>query len=415
MSYLVNMCVVLDLFAIMSTIFAVVFYDRYREKMKKVSNYGNEKIFILLPAFKEQSLVNETLDYYSKLKGYNYMIIVITSEQEEYENKRFGTRIKTTRECVEEYLDKKNDCSIVHLHGSYTSGTKSTQLNFALNAIIQSMRLEDYSSNYIGVYDFDARPNLEILKDLRKIIYYKNNPEVIQQVPINLKNYQELAMKKNCAMIVHCYQTMIRSVGIELATLLLHLKGIFLPLYCMGAGMFFRLDTLIENGFFPEPVDDIALGYRLYLQGKRFGLFPKYSFVESPNSIEEVTKQDVGIFKGICYGVLEIKQKSKLRRKIPTCCLIVHNILLRTVLPWIYLIYILLSLYYTRLNLAVVMILVMPLARTIVGSYSMKRADAVGSKMKKNLNLIKLFIYSYLWRFIRTFGPLKVVFSKIIS
>lgn len=140
---------------------------------------------------------------------------------------------------------------------------------------------------------------MDVLEDLSKIVICQNYPEIVQQVPINLKNYDELAKQKNYSMMVHCYQTMIRSVGIELASLILHMKGLHVSLYYMGAGMYIRLDTLLENNRFPEPVDDLALGYRLYVKGNRFGLFPEFNLVESPNSISEVVKQDVGPFKFI--------------------------------------------------------------------------------------------------------------------
>lgn len=417
MKYFIDICLVLDFIVIVSTFVSVIFYNRYRNKIEQISsnNKQNEKNFILLPAFKEQSLVNETLDYYSKIKGNNHVIMVITSEQEEYENKLLGKNIKTTCECVDEYLSINNDCNIIHLHGDYISGTKSTQLNFALNEITKSINVADYYSSYVGVYDFDSRPNLEVLEDLRKVICCQNNPEVVQQVPINLKNYSELVKNKNYAMIVHCYQSMIRSVGIELASLLLNLNKTVVPLYCMGAGMYLRLDTLVQSDGFPEPIDDLALGYRLYLQGKRFGLFPQYNSVESPNSIREVTKQDVGIFRGICYGLLETKRKSKLKRKIPTCCMIVHNILLRTVLPWIYLVFVVSRIILRRINLAVIFIIIMPLLRTLVGLYSLKKADEDSSKINKNMNWIQLFVYSYLWRFIRTVGSFKVFFRTFLK
>ncbi len=414
MKYIMDILLSIDLLMVISTFISAKYYVKYSNKMNAMSmqNGTNDKVFVLLPAFKEQILVSETLDYFSKMDTPNCKIIVITSEQEEHENKCRGKKIKTTKECVEEYLNKNSESNIVHLHGNYVNGTKSTQLNFALEKIKELLPENAYCTSYVGVYDFDSRPNLDVLGDLQKIAYHQKYPEIVQQVPINLKNFTSLTRNKNHIMMLHCCQSMIRSVGIELASLILHAKGLFVPLYCMGAGMYIRLDALLENGAFPEPVDDLTLGYRLYLKGKRFALLPKYNSVEIPNSVKELVKQDTGIFKGVCSGLLELKQKSKLVRKIPTYFIVWHNILLRTAIPWMYLLYVCINLLLMNINLEIILILILPLLRTIAGAYSLAKADQNISRLLISKEGVRVFIDSYSWRLLRTVGPLNVMFSN---
>lgn len=395
----------------LSAFFSVRIYGKYREKIKSIPNKVNEanKCYIFLPAFKEQKLVEETLNYYSKINTENCKIIVITSEQEEYENKRYGKKDKTTKECVDEYLKKTNVKSIIHFHGNYIKGTKSTQLNFALQKIKNVLDPKEYRLCYIGVYDFDSRPNLDIVEDLGKIIDVNASPEVVQQVPINTKNYNELLKNNNYSMMVHCYQTLMRSVGIELALLLLHLKRIYISMYCMGAGMYIRLDTLLENNMFPEPIDDLALGYRLFLKGKRFGLLPDFNSVESPSCIREVINQDVGIFKGVFLGLFELKQKSNLIRKITTACVIMHNILLRTIIPWAYLFYVLIKIFLLEIDIIVIMLVALPIVRSLIGIYTIKKIKSKDVTKITIPKITKIIIHTYLWRYVRTLGPFKSI------
>lgn len=88
-------------------------------------------------------------------------------------------------------------------------------------------------------------------------------------------------------------------------------------------------------------------------------------------------------FKGICYGLLEIKQKAKMGRKISVYCVILHNILLRTVIPWINLSYLLINLYIFKIDLRVAIILMLPILRTIVGAYALIKSDTTALKLLK--------------------------------
>lgn len=412
---MMEVALIMEFVVALSTFFSIKVYRNYGEKIKLRPNQVNEanKCYILLPAFKEQSLVEETLNYYSKINKKNCTIVVITSEQEEYENMLYGKNEKTTKECVDMYLKKTNTKSIVHFHGKYTKGTKSTQLNFALQKIKNILNPKEYRLCYIGVYDFDSRPNLDVLEDLGKIIDENGYPEVVQQVPINTKNYKELAENNNCSMMTHCYQTMMRSVGIELAALLLNLRKISIPMYCMGAGMYIRLDTLLENNMFPEPIDDIALGYRLFLKGKKFGVLPNFNSVESPSCIRKVINQDVGIFKGVLCGLFELKQKSNCVKKISTICAIIYNIVLRTFLPWVYLFYIISRIFLLDIDVIVIMLVALPLVRTMIGIYIINKIESEHMSKMTVSNMIRIFIHTYLWRYIRTIGSFKCIMLLI--
>lgn len=417
MDSFINIFLIMDTLLMASTIWAAIYFKRYKNRIGKiqVGRMDTGKIYILLPALREQKIVKETLDHFSKLGILNCQIIVITSEKEEHENEVNNTSIKTTGQCVEEYIKNSNSKSIIHFHCPYTMGTKSTQLNYAVNKIKRTLSEKEREHSYLGIYDFDSMPNLEVLGEFQRLVVSQNFPEIIQQVPVNLKNIDAIVWKKNFLMLLHSLQSNIRAVGIELFALLLHTIGIPIPLYCMGAGMYIRFDTLIDNGLFPEPVDDLTLGYRLYLKKKRFTVLPNYNFVDTPETVKALINQDRLIFTGVWSGLNELHIESTLLRKIFMAGTIIHNILLRTILPWIFIGYFLFHLFTHNINWQCTFIFLYPALRTIIGAFTVVINDKSKVKLLKKSIFYKSLVCSFLWRPIRTIGAIKILPRLILK
>lgn len=415
MLILIRIFLLCDILLVISTIWAAVYFHTYHNKVKKIPPVDNSdiRLFILLPALKEQKIVKETLDHFSRIENEHLTIMVVTSEKEENENKINHTQIRTTSQCVEEYIVQNSQNRIKHIHCPYIKGTKSTQLNYAVEQIKGSLSTQERQKSYIGVYDFDSKPALTVIRELDKIAASQNYPEIVQQVPINLKNITEVVREGNFMMLLHIFQSMIRTVGIELATLLLYTLNIHLPSYCMGAGMYVRLDTLIENGSFPEPVDDLTLGYRLYVRGARFTVLPSYNYVEVPKTVKAVINQDRLIFTGVLSGLTELKSPAKLHRKVFMFFSVLHNILIRTVLPWLYLLYIIVTVCFDGINPECVMLIVMPFIMTAAGAFAAAGAEEDAKGVAGKPVFFKALLCSWLWRPIRTIGPFRILHSLL--
>lgn len=411
MDRLINILLLIDTLMIVSTMWASIYFRKYKKIINNVKVDENDvgMIYIFLPALREQKIVKETLDHFSKLKMPNFKIVVITSEKEEHEKRQNGNIMMTTGECVDEYIKKNNSYFIMHFHCPLIVGTKSTQLNYAAEKIRNMLTETKQQHCYIGVYDFDSRPNLDVLADFQKLLSFQNFPEIIQQVPVNLKNIDGILQNNNFLMLLHCLQSNIRAIGIELFTLLLHMFGIQAPLYCMGAGMYIRFDTLISNGLFPEPVDDLTLGYRLYLNKKRFAVLPNFNLVEAPDTVKSLINQDRLIFTGVWSGLEELHAPSTIFRKIFMGATIIHNIILRTLLPWFFAGYVLLHLLVQNINVQCVLILLYPFIRTVIGLFSVIISDKDKVVLLKKKVFYNALIWSMVWRPIRTIGALKII------
>ena len=134
-----------------------------KQKKYKTNKYAD--IYVLLPAFKEQKIVKDTIDWFNSIK-YKGKIkyIIITTEKEELENKTKIIKEKTTNEVVKKYLKQVKDYRFVHMHYPKTNGNKSSQMNYAINIINEGIKNKE--NTYISVYDFDSRPDKETFNEL---------------------------------------------------------------------------------------------------------------------------------------------------------------------------------------------------------------------------------------------------------
>ena len=188
----------------------------------------------------------------------------------------------------------------------------STEANvgwyYAVDKISKEFKI-DKESTYISVFDFDSQPELNTFDNLNLVADYKNNPDVIGQVPECFKNYEELSKKsKNILLLLYSMHQTIRSSAIEKIRLLISsMTNLKVPQYCMGACMHIKLSTLLENDKFPIFVDDLTLGYRLSIKNATFSYLPSYNYTLIPNRVYDYMNSAVLIFKGVSTYLTEIK------------------------------------------------------------------------------------------------------------
>lgn len=387
-----------------------IFLDKiYNKKLKKVIPKKYVDIYVLLPALKEQKIVKDTIDWFSKIK-YKGKIkyVIITTEKEEAEYKRNKINELTTNQVVEKYLKEINDNRFIHMHYPLTNGNKSSQMNYAVEKI--SKNVKNKSNTYISVYDFDSKPSIDTFNELNRVAAYKNKPDAIQQVPLNIKNYSETS-KKSILMTIYALQHMVRSLAIEKIKLLFSsLFNMKIPQYLMGACMHLRMDTLMKNGCFPMFVDDLTLGYRYSIKGYKITYLPTYNYALIPNDLKGYFGSSTLIFKGILTYIDEIKNTpGNIFRKLNMFIFGTFNILEFSFIPYIYLVFYVYSIFTLKFNLLFILMIITPILWSM-SSYIVLKTNKI--KNDNKLNSFLSIILSPFWFIFRPIGGLKYSIKK---
>ena len=190
------------------------FLDKhFKKEMKTLKTKKYDDIYVLLPCLKEQKIVESTIDHFKNItyKG-SIKYVLITSEKENDEFKKKGIKEPTTSKVIDDYLKKINDNRFIHFHYPKTIGNKSSQMNYALEKIKKMTR--NYNKTYISVFDFDSRPDSSVFNDLNKIAQSKNHPEAIQQIPLEIDNFDKTS-HNSILMTMYSLQHLVRSIVIE--------------------------------------------------------------------------------------------------------------------------------------------------------------------------------------------------------
>ena len=381
----------------------------YRRKLGKVQINQNDykDIYVLLPALKEQKIVKDTIDWFSKIK-YNGKIkfIIITSEKEDYEYRINKVKDKTTRIVVSDEIKRINDKRFLNYHYKETNGNKSSQLNYAVNKIKEEVN--NYQDVFISVFDFDSRPDVNTFNDMAVVIKNKN-PDVIQQLPLNISNYG----KSSIIMMVYSLQHLVRSFAIEKMKILISsLTPFKIPQYMMGACMHIRLDVLLNNGCFPIFVDDLTLGYRLSIKSYRFSYLPNDNLCLIPNDLSGYLGSATLIFKGITTYLKEVfNVKGHYYGRIKMLIFGSFNVLEFTIIPFIFIFYYIYSLVTFNFNIWFYLMILVPILWSI-SSYLLVRGKV--GKINHFKNIVAIFI-SPIWFFIRPMGFFIYFYKKIKS
>lgn len=168
---------------------------------------------------------------------------------------------------------------------------KPTQINYVLSLIEKSGLLSD-KEVYIGVYDFDSRPDIRTLKYLNfKYQQAKKSgarsPDFFQQMqyPLNAIGGVQVFSRWESLTLSNLTLYMRRVLAIELFKFrryeIMRQKGGVLPcVNCLGSGMFILFNVLIDLGKFCEPVEDLILGYQLSSCSKEMQTIPFLNLTE---------------------------------------------------------------------------------------------------------------------------------------
>ncbi|AIQ51307.1 hypothetical protein [Paenibacillus sp. FSL R7-0331] len=330
-------------------------------------------IIILIPGLRETSLVESTVSYYSRLeypKDKLHIVFITTAEEARMKELRRGQveklyhKLKNNDELhslsevnnglyprylfpeIQEIMESfhKPDERLERLYQLYNAlpitgdliereimgypqmshlscpdlkgGGKPTQLNYAVEHLGEVLDMSAFDENnlYIGVYDFDSRPDLRTClyiaeNNERKISANLATPDYYQQTQLPLNNLQLLQSVKHQRPLVLANLVMYtrRALGIELfkfkkleffqRSRFRHRLSLLQPsVNGVGAGLFIKPVTLQEVGYFVEPVEDLIMGYRLGVLKKEVEAIPLLNIMEPYFNIASMIHSQSRIF-----------------------------------------------------------------------------------------------------------------------
>lgn len=232
------------------------------------------KWFILLPLFKEQKIVNDTITKLLSLPHEeNVFVVTVTSSKEKGE--------KNTQSIIEHGITNRlwgNDTDrVLFFNEENENSSMATQLNFALNKLA-NLDPENLNAFFL-LYNADSRPSHQTLHSFEEKVNSLNiQGDFAMQQPCAF--IKDVGLKSSFVDALSIYQTWfclgcenrilndyekkaLKSVGAK--------RGYFSELlasplgYCVGHGSSMKLSTLLNKGGYPDKflTEDLTLGYFL--------------------------------------------------------------------------------------------------------------------------------------------------------
>ncbi|MEU9397042.1 glycosyltransferase [Streptomyces sp. NPDC048324] len=251
-------------------------------------------LHVLVPGLGEQPYVARTVAAFAAVRdAYPHAHIWFVTTAREQAPSAGG---ETTRAALERQLLGMDARRMEVVEDPRPKGNKASQLNWAVEYIDQKF---GGGQSWIGVFDFDSQPSADTAAWVAATAR-ASGAEAIQVVPIGITTLAgppETAASRAVVYAEALHQA-VRSLGVERWKLDQAAGGRRMPQYLVGAGMFVRRDALRSVGGFPF-VDDVPLGYRLFLQGARFATVPVLNRVDLPDTVSA----HLGSLKFIARGI----------------------------------------------------------------------------------------------------------------
>ena len=367
--------ILFSVFHFSATRYAAGWMKREKEKDTEsgIDDSSLPEMVIIIPALREVSLVEDTLDYFSKLKyaKEKCKIIFVTTVIERIGKKENIKKIEgfykkisqkntpeeigkcceglfprsylkdveaiigsdkpdrekigdlyilydsvpTTedaiRKTIEQNKEKYGNYYVVECPVAGMEAGKPTQLNYVTEHLAEIIGQYNRERLFIGVYDFDSRPDLRTLlyiarKEQENKRMGRRSADFYQQTQLPYKNIGDIdrISKSKSLMKANVIMYTRRALGIEIFKILRyrrHLqKGgsrLLRPVInCLGAGMFVEKETLKEIGGFAEPVEDLVLGYQLNVKNKNVEPIPYINIMQPYLFMKEMINSHSRIF-----------------------------------------------------------------------------------------------------------------------
>jgi len=234
------------------------------------SNIKNDiKINILIPVYKEQCIIQDTVDYFRKLSSiYKNVEVIFVSTAREWKQKG------STHYLLENIYEGRT------IYYPYKTWYKGAQLNFAINMLLLEDNV-DNQNTYIGIFDVDSRPNMDVVDYLLK--NQKNEP-IYQLISVYNNNYDEVSYINKANSIIQTTW----SITFEYYSLLVNFinnkrKRVS---YLIWHGLFVRLDILKSVKFSSRSLtEDLLFWYKVFVKEIYAKPLPYFDYCSVPNKI----------------------------------------------------------------------------------------------------------------------------------
>ncbi|MBC9717999.1 glycosyltransferase [Streptomyces sp. TRM66268-LWL] len=296
-------------------------------------------VHLLVPGLREQPYVPRTVAAFTAVRDaypHAYIWFVTTAREEGGPDAE-----PTTRELLEKELGAQDASRMAVIEDPRPVGNKASQLNWAVEHIDRISEVDERRA-WIGVFDFDSQPPADLAAWVAATADGPDEePDVIQAVPVGTQCLAGPPASAAARAVIYseALHQAVRSLGVERWKLDRATTGRRMPQYLVGAGMFLRRDVLRTAGGFPY-VDDVPLGYRLFLHQARFTTVPVLNRVDLPDTVSAHLTSLKFIARGITSwpGVLRDSRRHRSVRaldRIRLAGLGITDTAEITVLPWL--------------------------------------------------------------------------------
>lgn len=300
----------------LQTIRMYLSYRFLRQKIQKNKNSNGKKLFLLIPVFNEQTVIEDSVKHFSQFAS-NYIKIVYITTSREKSIRNFPTTKELLEKMSKLYCFELINCPITK------NAVMAHQLNYAL---VQLQK--QYGDDFIfGIYNVDSRITPDILQDVQQRISRQRDKVIQQYTMYDLPGPGILSH-------ISLWQTR-WTLHFELGRLLFDqyffrkiyklfpIFNIFRPFhYVIGHGLFMHFKTWLSISGFPqdEPNEDAFLGLMLHLNGFSLESIPKLEYAETAKNIKIYIKQQSVWYNGplfafrYLYRILKCQNNGRLKR-----------------------------------------------------------------------------------------------------
>lgn len=291
---------------------SIQYFNNNTNSCPPVSNadWKDTSLWLVIPVYEEQDRIIPALNYFSKLVKENQgccnvHILIVTTARERSK----GTSTWEVMADTISAINKEHKTEFVKwIHDSRDYGWKPHQLNWSIDKLLNQNTINP-SKVLFGVYDVDAKPNIQTLNALFQIWSRTGEwPEIIQQLSVYYPEKSQGVFNTIWGALAALWQTrftldtekpMISKSGSG------HLPSLS---WCIGNGIFVRLDFLNRIGGFTEQyyTEDIEFGYRVSLKNVRITSLSVFLETGNPitlvDDIFQKSKWFQGLFDYLSYA-----------------------------------------------------------------------------------------------------------------
>lgn len=250
------------------------------------------RVVIVIPCWKEQKIIKQTIDHFSKFAQSEYLekVLIVTSASET------STDGSTTYDIATDYIPlSRNSGSIEVIQCPEEFYSKPQKVNFAIK---HWMCENHYGKHlYFCIYDADSRPEINSINEIAwKVSETQTYADIYQQVSVYCNNTSKInGPEKHYALADAIAQTH-WSIAFEYSLYSEYnycRRKQFLtpPFYLIGHGCFISAEYYASIGQIPElnHCDDAALGFLSGLLNADVQLLPVLDICDvAPTSLASV-------------------------------------------------------------------------------------------------------------------------------